>query len=243
MAKVVCKNAKEIWYLYFGAIGSTIFTTPKFDFSSVREQLIDLRVLNVNRYDGFKDNDHHITTECYYRIILPYLNFFIKTFKFNYDDFEMVPYFTKDRKFNCSYLKPKNNTYKFNISINGITLCKDGGFDALHNAKRMHRDKGNVFEKMGWSISEYHRLFRGSHSCCRIINETIDNDKSIFVSGDSMMIPIIPILCCYFKEVVYMDNRDGKSHKDYYEGKYFDSVILQFYDGNTANKVIETNLM
>ena len=243
MAQVVCKDAREIWYVYFGGVGSTVFTTSKYNFNDIKGTLIDLRMLNVKRYDGFKDNEHHITTESYYKIIIPFLNLYIKTFKFNYDDFELVPYFTKDNKFNCSYLKPKNEEHRFTISIDGKTVARHAKFDALHNAKRFHKDKDTYFEKNGFDVSEYHRIFRGAHSCCRIVNETIGNDKKIFISGDSMMIPIIPILCCYFKEVVYMDNRDGKSHKDYFEGKIFDTIILQFFDGGTWKKVLGDNLM
>ena len=239
MAKVICKTTDEIWYLHFGRPATDVFSCSPFNFSKVGEQLIDIRALNVKRYNGFYANEHHITTDSYYHIILPYINLHTKVFKFKYDDFELVKNFTSDMKHDVSYLKPKNDTHRFTISINGKTVARHVKFDALHNEKRIHKD--NVSAD---SSSEYHRLFRGSHACNRIINETIDNDKKIFISGDSMCIPIIPILCCYFKEVVYMDNRDGKSHKDYYEGKTFDTVWLAFYDaGGTANRYLETNLM
>lgn len=39
-----------------------------------------------------------------------------------------------------------------------------------------------------------------------------------------------------------MDNRDKKSHKEYYEGKTFDEILLCFFDGSTYKKVLEENL-
>ena len=133
---------------------------------------------------------------------------------------------------------------KFTMEINGHKIGEHLSFDNITNMKTVHKDtkayKG--YKEVDATPTDYHHLYRGAHACSRVINETIDNDRKIFVSGDSMMIPAIPILCCYYKEVVYMDNRDGVSHKDYFENDVFDEVLLCFYERSDINKVIGVNL-
>ena len=72
----------------------------------------------------------------------------------------------------------------------------------------------------------------------------------MFVSGDSQIIPDIPVLACYFREVWYFDNRTGYTtskrdknnnytiswNKDkhlycekYYKNKPFTDVLIQVY--------------
>lgn len=120
--------------------------------------------------------------------------------------------------------------------INGKTVATHAKFEALRNTKKLYTNQGED------THTEYHRLYRGAHTCSRIINESVDNDKILFISGDSFWIPLMPILACYYKEVVLMDNRDCKSHKDYYEGRYFDEVIISFWEGNSIIKYLGENL-
>jgi hypothetical protein len=56
------------------------------------------------------------------------------------------------------------------------------------------------------------------------------------------MIPTIPIFASYYKEVVYMDNRDNKSHREYVEDVIFDEVLFCPYEDSQFNKVTEINL-
>ena len=59
------------------------------------------------------------------------------------------------------------------------------------------------------------------------------------------MIPVIPILACYYREVVFMDNRlgdDAISNKTYYEGKVFDKVIISCSENNPPLKYLGWNL-
>jgi hypothetical protein len=58
-----------------------------------------------------------------------------------------------------------------------------------------------------------------------------------------MFAPMIPVLACYFNTVTMLDNRTGVSHKEYYEGKVFDYVILEFWEGHTPEKVLQENLI
>ena len=64
------------------------------------------------------------------------------------------------------------------------------------------------------------------------------------MSGDSYMIPVIPIFACYFHEVVSLDNRYGSdiSNAAYYEGKIFDKVIVSCSENNPPQKYLQWNL-
>ena len=255
---IVCKNKDNIYWLLWGNPGDTIdtyskYTNPNSDDSKSFDQtkLIDMRQFNCKYYEGFYDNRHHITTSSYYRIIIPYLSLLLN-FNFNINDFNKVTYITKEYpkptylmgdngvRFDCSYLWPKVD-YKFTLDIGGEHVCEHEGFECLTNAT----DKWK--KKCGYTKTEYHKIFRGAHESSDIINETIDNNKSVCISGDSYFIPITPILACYFNEVVFLDKRfdikDETSAKQYYEGKTFDYVIISCWEQNTILKYLGDNLI
>ena len=257
MMAILCKNKDNIYWLLWGNPGDTIdsysrFTNPESQDSKYFDQtkLVDMRQFNCRYYEGFPYNRHHITTSSYYRIIIPYLSLLLG-FNFDINDFDKITYITKEYpkpsyliscggvRFDCSYLWPKNN-YKFTLDIGGERICEHENFECLTNAT----DKWD--KKYGAHGTEYHKLFRGSHESSRIINETIENNKSICISGDSFFIPIVPILACYFKEVVYLDlrpDRENKySSKQYYEDKIFDFVIISCWEGNSIFKYLKLNL-
>ena len=136
----------------------------------------------------------------------------------------------------CSFLWPKKEM-KWTVSIDQQTTAEHEGFECLTNIERKYP---------GDTGSAYHRIFCSSHHCCHIINESLPEDgETIFISGDSYMIPIIPILACYYREVVFMDNRlgdDAISNKTYYEGKVFDKVIISCSENNPPLKYLGWNL-
>ena len=248
MASVVCKDTNEIFYILFGNPHDNVYQSSRFDLeSSVRKngkgKYIDTRILDLEYYDGWKDNEHHITTKSWNGILLPFFSYILRTFDFSTDDFTVLPYFSNEFEYDVSYLKPKRDM-RFTMEINGVKVGEHLTFDGIQNINQ-HCDTEAfaAFKEENMPVySEYHRLYRGSHACSRVINETVDNDLKIFISGDSMMIPAIPIFCCYYKEVVYMDNRDGKSHKEYYEDKQFDEILLCFFERQASNKVLGINL-
>lgn len=233
---ILCKNSENIFYMRFHQPGQNVKSISNFNLKG--KKVIDISWLNVNFYSGYICNEHHITTDSYYDIIIPFLNLFIKDLNFKKEDFNKKIHVINsgDKIFDISYLEPKNKNIKFTFSKNGNILFKNGDFNCLHYLETDWGDE--VFD----GNTDFHKLFRGSHSCCKVINETIDNDKKIFITGDSMSIPILPILSCYFKEVVFMDNRDGKSHKDYYENEIFDYVIVELWEGHPITKQLGINL-
>ena len=233
---VLCKTNDNIFYMRFVKPGQTYKSLSSFDLTG--KNTIDISWLNVDYYNGYPLNEHHITTASYYNVILPFLKLYIKDFHFDINDFELVPHIVElnYNLFDVSYLKPKKE-FKFSMSKNGQELFTNGDFQSLHYMEDTFGDQ------LGDELTDYHKLYRGSHCCSRVINETIDNKLSIFISGDSMSIPMIPILACYFKEVILMDNRDSVSHADYYKNKIFDYVIIQLWEDHNISKPLSLNLM
>lgn len=233
MGQVLAKTKENIYWLRFVKPGQTMFTTSIFDL--VDKNVIDIGRLNCLFYDGWKDNDHHIMTKCYYKNILPFISMYINSFPFNIKDFRHINYFTQEEKYDVSYLVPNDDSLKFSCEVNGVEVVKNGNFcDLIYlNNKNYKKDL---------NFTDYHKLFIGSHQCSILKNETIDTDKTMFITGDSMMIPCIPIFGCYYKEVVFMDNRTDESFKHYFEGKVFDEVIIQLWEGHPITKPLGINL-
>lgn len=236
LSQILCKSNDNLYYMKFVKPGQTFKSLSNFDLNN--KNVIDLSWLNVDFYEGYDCNEHHITTESYYNVILPFLKLYIKDFNFDLNDFEIVKHiaFFKKSQYDVSYLVPKNN-YMFSMNKNSVQIFNNCNFEYLHYFS------GKFNDELQDDVTEYHKVFRGFHSCCKIINETINNNLKIFVSGDSMSIPLIPILCCYFKEVVFMDNRDGISHCEYYENVVFDYVIIQLWEGHPIEKPLGINLI
>lgn len=157
MAKVVCKNKENIFYILYGNPYSSVYRRSAFN--SLKDtaktnggKFIDTRMLDLDYYDGWLDNEHHITTKSNYYIIAPFYSLCLKNFKFDLDDFCEVPYYTADFKRDVSYLKPKKD-YRFTMSINSKDVGSGLTFDQIQNVEHVYPEAA--------FYSEYHRLFRG----------------------------------------------------------------------------------
>lgn len=235
--KVLCGNIKNIRYLLWGRPGEDIFTTSRHDAiidykmnkcNGVR--LHDMRQFHFDFYKRNPLNKHHVCLPHYIRTVYPYLAD-ILDFPYNRDDFDVKENVTKDM--NCSFLWFKKD-YKWTVSINQEIVAEHEGFECLTNLDGKYA---------GCKDTAYHKIFCASHECCKITNESLPDGKTIFVSGDSYMIPVIPIFACYFKEVVFLDNRSHKtSNVSYYEDKIFDYVIIALSEFGSINKFLGDNL-
>ena len=88
-------------------------------------------------------------------------------------------------------------------------------------------------------LQDYHRQYKYPHQNSRIINKTINSDRKLFISGDSQMIPDIPVLSCYFKEIWYADNRNGLTLSNEWGKIDFTDVLIELNHiplGNYINK-------
>lgn len=231
--QILCKSNDNIFYLWFPLPGHNFFTSTKYSFPK-EYTLVDMSWLNVEYYNGYELNDHHITTLSYYYIVLPFLDKYLN-FGYDINDFTLTPEFeyNNGKAHTLSYLVPKEDL-RFTLSIDGKVVSEDGDFSTLHSIKEDWGDAGPG------ATTKYHKLYRGTHRCSSITNPR--GKGSIIISGDSMSAPMVPILACYFNTVTMLDNRTDISHKEYYEGKIFDYVMLEYWEGNSPDKVSTTNL-
>ena len=239
MADVVARGANDIYYLLWGGQQHDIWT------KSVHDAHLDLingtydgrRLLDMRqfRFDYNKRNlanIHHVAIASYVKIVYPYLADILR-FPYKRSDFNLYKYEGDDMI--CSFLWPKKEM-KWTVSINQETTAEHEGFECLTNIdKKYPGDKG----------SAYHRIFCASHCSSMITNESIPDGESVFISGDSYMIPVAPILACYYREVVFLDNRynaDGPSNEPYYKDKVFDKVLISCSESNPPAKYLQWNL-
>ena len=167
-------------------------------------------------YKGWSLNDHHFTTEYHRKHVLPTIEELLH-FGYNEGDFNLVE--KKSDQFDISYLYPCRNKHFQGKCFTGNIEFGPENFDGL----------------FGWDnnksgITDYHRLFRYGHECSRIINLSDNNGRILFVSGDSQMIPSIPVLCYYFKEVWYFDNRYARSFADNFKDINFTDCLIAYHE-------------
>lgn len=191
-------------------------------------------------YSNSENDKHHYSTKYHYEEVLPLLD---SMYNFGYDrsDFNLVKLIKKDGDY--SYFVPKQkflfNLYQYDLKAR--VIYEDQKFTELMS-KGLESDS---------TKHRYWGLYRFAHHCSRIVNKNMPKDgRTLFVSGDSQMIPSIPILACYFREVWYFDNRTGYktgerddkgnytiewikekhiSCSRWYESKTFSDVLIQVY--------------
>ena len=196
------------------------------DYSSYNK-IINLLPIIKNKndilYNNIKDDAHHYTTKYHRHYVLPLLN---NLFNFNFDlnDFNIKKIISDKADF--SYLEPKHN-YNYIIEDFQTNTKIEGNYNIL-------------LKPTFFKTPAYRSLYRFPHSCSKIINKDIKNNKKIFISGDSQMIPDIPVLASYYKEVWYFDNRTGREKYHMIQDKIisfnytfkniiFDDVLIELY--------------
>lgn len=153
-------------------------------------------------YTGYFPNEHHIkTTSIWEHYMDPIFSFL--EIPLDKTRFELHPYYDESGKYDLSFHDPidKDNTSFTYFDINMYKT--EGTFDILRLVE---------LEKSGFRnpLSRYHNLFYGYHSNARIYNNKPITDIKMLVVCDSMMIPIIPVLAYYCKELTVVDNRERK---------------------------------
>ena len=192
-----------------------------------KENIIKLPLPKKNEmYTGWSKNSNHFTTEYHRLYSLPTLNKLLN-FNFNINHFNLKHQTCNN--FDISMLYPKNN-FKFEI----YGYSRNEHFDDLTYDDLMKNNS------KGSDITEYHRLYKYGHECSRVINKSTNNGKLLFISGDSQMIPDIPVLCCYYKEVWYFDNRYRVKLCDKFKDINFDQVLIQL-NNNSITKYLNEN--
>ena len=168
---------------------------------------------NGDKYDGWKNNEHHFTTEYHRNYSIP---LYCKLFGLDYDENDFILEERKSGKYDLSFLKPKKE-YKYEI----FGYTRGEHFDNLGFDDISYTD---LVEQL---ITDYHRLYKYPHECSRVINKIICNERKLFISGDSQMIPDISFLSCFFQEVWYFDNRKKKTLSNNWVNENFTDVLIE----------------
>lgn len=165
-------------------------------------------------YDNWNKNDNHFTTEYHRLESIPFLCRLLNL-PYNEFDFEIDKRISSSG-FDISILKPKCD---FRYEVFGYN--RNEHFDNLTFNEITHNDSKNG------DITDFHRLYKYSHECSRLINKTVDSERILFISGDSQMIPDVSFLSCFFKEVWYFDNRNHLHLNQKWKDVNFTDVVIE----------------
>ena len=217
-------------------------TDDRFEFSKTHRSLIiktmdqysDWGLAKNGIFNGKPLNEHHLTTNFLFKTLLPnlatLLNFEIDWSKYKYVS---RTYTDEDGKtYDLSTYEPIDpgdyNVWCENIN-NGIfgnfEILKYNSYISIWYAKGLFQKQFPYIE----SLSPYHKLYAFPHINSKVLNRTEDNNgRTLLISGDSQMIPIIPFLATIYKEVWVLDNRTGDEHSchPWIDNVEFDDVLI-----------------
>ena len=213
-------------------IDKAIYIQFPYSYSSYKDYKVDKEINRLPfaqrgmMYDGWAKNNNHYTPQYHREYTIPLL---CKLLNINFNDNDFVIDNRNSGKFDISLLKPKKE-YKYEIfGFNRNEHFDNLSFDDITNNDSSKND-----------ITNYHRLYKYSHECSRLINKTINSDRILFISGDSQFIPIVSFLSCFFKEIWYMDNRDNLTLSDKWKDIPFTDVIIEM-NWTEVNTYIDRN--
>lgn len=186
---------------------------------------------------GWSLNNHHYNSKFFIKYIYPVLIKELLGVEFNINDFNLIEDIYQD-KYDISYLVPKRN---FHFQIWTHNLYTEGGYEIMRPNKVITKE---VIQNCG--NTKYHLQYIGEHSVSRIVNNDIENNYKLFVSMDSHMIPVIPVLACYFKEIIASDYRTpGKDYKPEYDKIYlnkdFTHILIAVSGSTGLDRFIKKN--
>jgi len=177
-------------------------------------------------YDGYKLNHNHFRNEYHMKYSLP---LFDSLLNFGYNENDFIKSTRIIDGFEIPVLIPKTE-YKYNIScFNDKEELKDLSFNDITSSNDNYSN-----------ITGYHRLYKYPHKSSRLINKTLNNNRILFISGDSQMIPDIGVLSCYFKEIWYIDNRNNILLSDKWNNIAFTDVLIEL-NCNDLSRYIDNN--
>lgn len=167
--------------------------------------------LTGETYAGWRANDNHYTVGYHRETVLPGLGGLLG-FPFREEDFVREERRSPEG-FDVTMPFPvKDFVYDVECFTTGERMGGAGYGDLVH---------------CGPGYSDYHRLYRYGHMCSRLVNRSLDGGETLFISGDSQMIPDIMPMSAYFREIWYFDNRDGLSHIGPAMDMNFDRVLVE----------------
>lgn len=219
-------------YGYAETIGKLGMFLPGFEY-----------IKDVERYKKFPGNEHHWTTGFAWRTILPKIMADLGVREFNPEDFVLKKNFEKSA--NVSYHCPKRQ-YRFLFRNMEGNYSRSGYSETLRCLAKKR--------------SKYHELYAGQHCVSYVKNKDSSSGRRLMINCDSMAIPLIPVLACYFDEVMAIDNRSGKKFADEIRGfgpthyvglglyrnytdHSFNKKLPKYINAESNNKIIFRNIM
>lgn len=175
-------------------------------------------------YKTWKMNEHHYTTQYHREIVYP---IWAELFGFEYDPNNYHLIKKESDEYDISMLVP-NKEYNFDVE------CFDRN-ETMSNVSYEKLINGTV------GPTDYHSLYLYPHMCSKIVNNTIDNNRKLFISADSQMIPSIAFLAQHFKETYHFDNRTTKSFKDIIESVDYTNILFALWD-SSIDRYVNYNL-
>ena len=174
-----------------------------------------------DKYIAYKNNVHHWTTRCVWNKFLPMLMHLLRV-DFQQDKFVEIPYIWST----CDFSYHNLPNAKFKIKVFEIGKEEVGDHEVLRSVNNCPY----------MSISCYHSLFKLSHLSGAIENLRDAPIQRIAVNCDSMAIPVLPILACFCKHLLVVDNRTGKS-------KNYMKAIIDFKPQHYISLFTEENFL
>lgn len=177
-------------------------------------------------YGTWKLNGHHFSPMVHFKKTMPVLAKLLD-FHFNKDDFLFkeqqfegydltMPYPKAPYTYEAKSLSEDNRIYPI-LTYDELTSC-DGKAD-----------------------SPYHNLYRFYHDASVITNRNTNVKRNLFISGDSHLIPVVPMLSVYFKTIAYIDNRKGVPIYDKIKDIDFTDVLIELFH-NPLSAYTDKNL-
>lgn len=157
---------------------------------------------NAELYVGYTLNEHHWKTAFVWNKFIPLLMNDLNI-KFNPNHFKQVYNFTENELFDLKYHVPKKKQ-DLKLTFINTNFVLTGNHDMLRLDKN-GIGFGTDVERQ--EITDYHRLYRGAHTNTILENLSIKSNRRLILNSDSFMIPVIPILSYYYKEILVLDNR------------------------------------
>lgn len=200
-------------------------------YSLPNKHIYQIPLIEGSRYKDFPYNENHYNSEYHLHHVIPLL-VQILDLPFNEEDFTIGERKAHNDKITLQYYVPK----------------KEYEFEAWGLENNEHLEKCSftdlmTYEGKGNGITEYHSLYRYPHSCSYIINHSLPEEgRKILITGDSQMIPDIPFLCCFFRELWYMDRRDMKPFPQGIKERFNVTDILIELFTSYFEKYIGTNI-
>lgn len=165
-------------------------------------------------YNTWKLNEHHFSPMVHFKKTMPAIAKLLD-FYFNEDDFSFKP--DKFENFDLTMPYPKAS---FTYDVKSLS-AKDSQYQLMTYSKLTSTD--------GVAYTKYHDLYRYFHDSSIVINRNTSSRRTLLISGDSHMIPVVPMLTVYFKTLVYIDNRKNVSVFDKIKDINFTDVLFELY--------------